>query len=319
MTNRKLKPDSVLKDFWRNNDRFADLFNQVFFHGAKQIIPQKLSDKDTGESSIIMEKDRTVTSLSRARDIIKQYEDGIDFVLIGIENQMHVHYAMPVRSMVYESLNYTRQCKELEQTHREEKDLSGADEFLSGLTLSDKLKPAITLVIYYGEKSWNGPVSLIDMMDIPKAYYPFFNNYKIHLLEVRSTNQYKFQNQDNKDFFTLMKEFYNNEGKIDIGLFKKKYPDLNIYWETLAALGAAAGSIELVNYALKNEGGKIHMCTALENLKKEGIQEGIQKGIQKGIRIVVETYRDLEYPDEVILSKLKEKFDLTDNEAKAYL
>lgn len=28
-----LKPDVVLKDYWRNNDRFADLFNQVFFNG----------------------------------------------------------------------------------------------------------------------------------------------------------------------------------------------------------------------------------------------------------------------------------------------
>lgn len=106
MKNEKLKPDSVLKDYWRNNNRFADLFNQVFFNGVQQIMPQKLSDKDTEESSVIMEKDQTITSISRARDIIKQYEHSIDFVLIGIENQMRVHYAMPVRSMVYEALNY---------------------------------------------------------------------------------------------------------------------------------------------------------------------------------------------------------------------
>ena len=30
--------------------------------------------------------------------------------------------------------------------------------------------------------------------------------------------------------------------------------------------------------------GQINMCTALEELKKEGIQEGIQKGIQEGIQ-----------------------------------
>lgn len=27
----EIKPDAVLKDYWRNNDRFADLFNQVLF------------------------------------------------------------------------------------------------------------------------------------------------------------------------------------------------------------------------------------------------------------------------------------------------
>lgn len=311
MKNEKLKPDSVLKDFWRNNDRFADLFNQIFFHGAQQITPDKLTDKDTEESTVIMGKGQAVSSISRARDVIKQYDDGIDFVLVGIENQMRVHYAMPVRSMVYEALNYSKQCKELEQSHRTNKDLAGSDEFLSGLTPSDKIKPTITLVVYYGEKPWDGPTSLSDMMDIPDAFRPFFNNYSIHLLQVRSVEEYRFQNPDNRDFFTLIEEFYNNQGKIDIESFKKKYPNLDIYWETLAALGAATGSTELVNYALNNEGGNIHMCTALENLKKEGIREGILE--------VVKTYREVGYPDDIILTRLIEKFHLSTDEAKAFL
>lgn len=29
----KIKPDLILKNFWRNNERFADLFNTVFFNG----------------------------------------------------------------------------------------------------------------------------------------------------------------------------------------------------------------------------------------------------------------------------------------------
>lgn len=27
----QVKPDTILKDFWRNNQRFADLFNTVLF------------------------------------------------------------------------------------------------------------------------------------------------------------------------------------------------------------------------------------------------------------------------------------------------
>lgn len=286
-----------------------------FFHGMQQITPNKLTDKDTEESTVIMGKGQEVASISRTRDVIKQYDDGIDFVLVGIENQMHIHYAMPVRSMVYEALNYSKQCKELEQSHRTNKDLIRSDEFLSGLTPSDRIKPTITLVVYYGEKPWDGPIRLGDMMDIPDVFLPLFNNYGIHLLQVRSTREYKFQNQDNRDFFTLIEEFYNNEGKINIESFKNKYPDLDIYWETLAALGAATGSIELVNYALNNEGGKIHMCTALENLKREGRQEGRQEGIRE----VVETYREVGYSDDVILSKLMKKFQLNSDEAKDFL
>ena len=35
---QKLKPDTVLKNYWRNNEQFADLFNAVLFeeiHGSR--------------------------------------------------------------------------------------------------------------------------------------------------------------------------------------------------------------------------------------------------------------------------------------------
>lgn len=61
------------------------------------------------------------------------------------------------------------------------------------------------------------------------------------------------------------------------------------------------------------------MCTALENLKREGIQEGRLEGMQEGIREVVETYREVGYPDDVVLSKLMKKFQLSVDGAKAFL
>lgn len=46
-------------------------------------------------------------------------------------------------------------------------------------------------------------------------------------------------------------------------------------------------------------------------LKKEGRLEGIRE--------VVETYREVGYPDDVVLSKLMKKFQLSVDEAKAFL
>lgn len=308
-----LKPDSVLKDYWRNNDRFADLLNQVFFNGIEQIKPEQLTDRDSEESSVVLGKDNsTIMSISRSRDLIKEFSNSIDFVLIGLENQMRVHFAMPVRAMLYEALNYSKQCKDFAQDHRTNKDLSRPDEFLSGLSANDRVKPIISLVIYYGETPWNGPLSLSDMMDIPVAFRPFYNNYNIHVLQVRDAKKYHFRNPDNNNFFTLIDEFYSNNSKIDIEIFKEKYPDLSIYWETMAALGAATGSMELVEYAMQNEGGTIHMCTALENLKNEGIHEGTILGM-------IEAYKDLSLTDEEIIDKLKEKFDLNNDEVLSYL
>ena len=39
----KIKPDTILKNFWRDNRHFADLFNAVFFKGEQVL---KLSKKD---------------------------------------------------------------------------------------------------------------------------------------------------------------------------------------------------------------------------------------------------------------------------------
>lgn len=306
-----LKPDPVLKDFWSDNNRFADLFNQVFFQGKAVIIPDKLSDKDTEESTVFMEK-KQVTAISRSRDVIKQHLDGAELVLVAMENQMKIHYAMPVRSMLYDALRYTRQCKELERAHRRDKELKQPEEFLSGMTRTDRLQPVISLVVYYGEKPWDGPTALSDMMDIPPLFRPLFSDQKLNLLQMRDTGEMKFDNADNQDFFTMIKEFYENNGHIDISKLKEKYPDKEIYWETMAAIGAATGSGELVDYARRHKGGRLNMCTALENLKQEGRLEGRIEGM-------VTAYRELEIPDDIIIQKLQEKCSLSYEEAKKVL
>ena len=37
MKRNKVKPDPFLKEFWRDNERFADLFNTVMFHGEEKV------------------------------------------------------------------------------------------------------------------------------------------------------------------------------------------------------------------------------------------------------------------------------------------
>lgn len=319
-----LKPDPVLKDFWSNNNRFADLFNQVFFQGKTVITPDKLLDKDTEESAVLLEKER-ITSVSRARDVIKQHMDGAELVLIALENQMKIHYAMPVRSMLYDALRYTRQCKKWEQIHRQDGDLREPDEFLSGMAKTDRLQPVINLVVYYGEKDWDGPASLSDMMDIPPLFQPLFNDQRLNLLKVSDTGGMVFENEDNQDFFALIKEFYENDGHIDLTRFRERFGDKEIYWETMAAVGAATGSGELIEYAQRHKGGRLNMCTALENLKQEGRLEGMEEGIEKGIERGIEkgklvgmviAYRELDLPDDMIIQKLQDKFNLSYEDAR---
>ena len=48
------KADVILKDFWRQNERFADLFNAVIFRGKQIIKPEDLTERDTDMSGIIV-------------------------------------------------------------------------------------------------------------------------------------------------------------------------------------------------------------------------------------------------------------------------
>ncbi len=59
--NVQLKPDIVVKNYWRNNEQFADFFNAVLFQGKNVIKPDELEELDTEESSILEHKDYAET------------------------------------------------------------------------------------------------------------------------------------------------------------------------------------------------------------------------------------------------------------------
>ena len=67
---RNLKPDVVLKSYWRDNERFADLFNAVLFGGERVIQPDELEDLDA-ESSTVLEHRKYAEGITASRDNIK--------------------------------------------------------------------------------------------------------------------------------------------------------------------------------------------------------------------------------------------------------
>ena len=84
-------------------------------------------------------------------------------MLLGNEGQEHVHYAMPLRVMGYDYGTYKKQYDDKARSYRENKDGRkgmDSDEVLSGLKRADRLVPVITLVVYYGERPWDGAMSL---------------------------------------------------------------------------------------------------------------------------------------------------------------
>ena len=128
----KINTDVLLKDFWRDNERSADLFNTILFKGKKVLDPNNLHEMDTDVSRVIELKAYNQT-ISRMRDVIKKTSFGVDFIVCGIENQDRIHYAMPLRNMIYDSLGYLKEYQEINRNHKEHDVKPSREEFLSGM------------------------------------------------------------------------------------------------------------------------------------------------------------------------------------------
>ena len=122
------------------------------------------------------------------RDVLKTLSVKKDktctYLVLGIENQSRVHYAMPIRNMLYDVLQYEKQVRELAAKHRQNRDAENADEYLSGLTKDDRLIPVITLVINFGDKKWDGPLTFHEMLtEQPEEVLALLPDYKVFLID----------------------------------------------------------------------------------------------------------------------------------------
>ena len=177
--------DTVTKQYMEDTRIFADAFNYFIYDGKPVIQPERLHPLDAvatatpdGESPV-----------QKARDLLKcviaMEDDNRAYAILGIENQSEVHYAMPVRNLLYDALTYQKQVRDIADKHRANRDSATGAEFLSGFHKEDKLTPVVTLVIYFGASQWDGPTSLHEMMKLEEtdeALRQLINDYKILLI-----------------------------------------------------------------------------------------------------------------------------------------
>ena len=161
--------DIITKDYMSKPHYFADAFNANVFGGKQLVKPDDLmlQEKDAAELGIILSKEqKEQKAVQKTRDILKKSilmkDEKTTYLLLGIENQSDLHYALPVKNLVYDALNYMRQVNEITEMHKKKKDLKGA-EFLSGFSKDDKIYPVITLAVYFGAEEWDAPRSLKEM------------------------------------------------------------------------------------------------------------------------------------------------------------
>nr|WP_308624337.1 Rpn family recombination-promoting nuclease/putative transposase [uncultured Eisenbergiella sp.] len=311
--------DLAVMKFLEKPEHFSDLFNGSLFQG-KQVLRADRLENLSGKSALsFLDKEGNKVTVRRYRDAVCKASGRTAYAVFAVEGQGETHYAMPVREMLYDAMNYAGQVKILADKHRKAKDYRDSAEFLSGLLREDRLAPVVTICFYYGTDRWEGPLELYDMLDIPEEYEdmkPFIINYKLNLVQA--------SNVDPENFRTDLKHVFSLLGMASDGDGMKRYiqerPEVfrHISYDTFDCLR------ELLHTdawwkADRNDGkGGVDMCKALEEIAEMAKKEGKNEGVRIGIKAFVEICEDLGISFEQTVKMVLEKFEVTPEDARGY-
>ncbi len=144
---------------------------------------------------------------------------------------------------------------------------------------NDKIKPVITIVIYYGNKNWNYPKCIHDYYkDIDDKILKFIPNHHINLIE-----PYQMEDNDIEKFksdFKVVCDFMRNSFTVEgiEKIRKKNYRDINK--ETIGLINYITES--RLEYLEMEE--KIDMCKGLDEFAEKYKNEGKSEAINGNIK-----------------------------------
>ena len=274
------------KKFFSDDERYADLINGLICQGRPVVRKEDLQDLDT--QTCIWNDPAIRTSKSRRhvklRDLVKKASFGVNFLVIGIENQQTIDYSLPLRCMTYETGEYERQAAIIRHTIRNVGIKQNSGEYLYSFSKESRLHPSIIIVLYYGELPWDGSVDLHGMIDfsgIPEEFHPLIQNYRIHLVDVRH-----LQNTD--VFKTDIRQVFDFIRYSDDKTYLKKLLNTSEYqmldkdaYEMIATHTSMSTLLE--PRMMQTKGGKINMCKAMDIWLAEREAKGISQGLSQGI------------------------------------
>jgi hypothetical protein len=317
----KLK-DTSEKIFFADNANFAELFNKTLFV-KHPISPDSLSDADTNISAVFRDESN-VTGMQRLQDVVKNMSDIANLFLLALENQSDINYQMPLRVLEGITLHLRSQVSRLNMERKSSSEkLSGA-EYTSGFKKTDRIKPMIVLVVYYGEKPWDGPTRLSDMYEnYDDAFSDYMIDFKMNFLDVRrmSDEQLNTFSGEVKGVLGFTKKSADKEELLKfVSDNNEVFSDLS---QEAADMITAVTNMDDVRELFDNsrtEEGGYNMCKALEDLKRDckaegeakgraegeavgiekGRAEGRAEGIEKGIESIVNQLRKMGVPEEML-------------------
>ena len=261
-------------DFFEDDCRYADAINGIVFSGKQVVSEADLSELDTRAGK-------------KVRDLVRKTALGVNFAIVGIENQDEVAYEFPVRIMAYDVKRYKKQVTRTRNQLKQQKEKLNPGEFLYGFKKDSRLHPVVTFALYSGVKKWDGPLSLhdiIDFTDIPDELRKLVADYRIHLIDIRRFKDTSVFKTDLRQVFDFIRCAEDKKALLELvsedEYFKNISQDTYDVITKYANLGE--GVIEMEKY--KGEDGGINMCKGLRDLIDDSKEEGREE-LLRGIVI----------------------------------
>ena len=283
------RKDSVTKAYMGEAAVFADAFNFFLYQGRQVLAPEDLKPLDTAQLGVFPGTGKAagtaIEAVQKYRDVLKianiRKDGKATYLLLGVENQSQVHYAMPVRSLVYDALQYARQVEQIGADHRRQGDGSGHShgEYLSGFYKEDQLLPVITLVIFFSPDRWDGPVALHDMMSgTDPEILKLVEDYRIHLIEPAA-----MEPEDLEKLVSSLREvlafikYSRDPEKLSKLLIQDPHFE---HLDRSAAMVISACTHTELN--IKEDEEAVNMCQAIEDMKRDSREAGVAEGRAEG-------------------------------------
>ena len=295
----------------QDREIFADAFNFYLYQGRQVIKPEQLRPLDTTSIVLPYGEDNKPIPVQKYRDVMKMVtameDDKAAYLLLGIENQSDVHYAMPVRNMLYDAIQYVAQVEDTARSHRTGETVPETrGEFLSGFYRTDKLLPVITLTVYFGADEWTAPKDLHSMLSADEEILQYVENYRLHLIAPA-----EIQDNDFSRFHTelslALKIFKYSKDK---NRLREMISEESTFRSVSRKTADLVNIMTNANMHYNNGEERVDMCEAIQSIRDDARAEGRAEGI-------LETLFSLVRDGILTLSEAARRADMTETEFEA--
>ncbi len=249
-----MQTDHIIKDFFKDTSRFADLMNAILYGGQDVIKPEELQFMDSNE--IFVGK---YISKERRRDIIMLWKGKESQAILALEAQNQVDFTMVSRTLLYDALTYNMQDKK---------------------SKNHMLPYVMSIVLFHGEGKWTAKTSLLERVNIPEGIKQESNDWKMNVIDIKDLDYHLLKNEDNHSVVKAVGKIWRKEEEDFKGMEVSKAAA-----RVIAILTEKFDILDLV----EGDEETVAMWSFWKDIEDSGFQKGEECGMKKGMLGIVIT------------------------------